>query len=360
MKLNYTISRCSETTARLAIESRSGLNPLIKNEIRRFNPGSWTVLSSLDESVIGRSEGRTCAMVFQIRQNDVIGTREVMHSGEAVWSYYRIDSEFRPVPLLGETRSPNQVDRDFLLAVNQPDPIPNILEEMEIRLFFSKQHPDWLQEIVDRQISQWRESNPDRFFRFAPRALEERSLEMCVAEAPFAALARFKVLLNSSQIRQCVIRSPRGAVIHALEHVTGQMRVTYLIEHGSDALVYSAGKLSDDELRNCAWIDVETGYLIRKRLPLHREAIALASSYSFNFLKTGSEMEEIHREITESIAAFPDQWEASEREGFPAVFRNLENKIGWRFDALLFAEILRRKSDTDKSGTLERFLAGMI
>ncbi len=359
MKLNYSIRRCTRATARIAIESHQDLDPTTKPEIWRFSPSGWSLISKLDEAVIGRSEGQTCAFVCRVRQHDVIGTREVFSSGETLWSYYRIDTSFRPVSLAGDARHPSWLNQDVLLPVNYPSPLPDDSDEREIRRFFSQKHPAWLQDIVDRQIEQWRESKPDRFFRFAPTALSERGLERCVKEAPFAALARFKGLLNDSQIRECVIRSPRGAVIYALEHVTDRFRKRYLIEHVSEALLHSHNKLSDAELAECAWIDMETGYHLRDRLPPHRRAIALAKSYPFNFLKTAAEMEEVHREISESMFSFPDQWEASERGGFPAVFEYLENRIGWRFDPLLFADLLKRDGSR-KPAAFERFLAGMI
>lgn len=347
--------------ARLAIESRPGLDHTVKVSIRRFNPGTWTLLSHRDETVIGRAKGKTCALICYVRRNDFIGTREVFPSGREVWSYYRIDASFRPVPFVGKTRSPDKADRDsFLFPVNDPVPLPIVCEESDARRFFSQRHPAWLQEIVDRQIAQWRESSPEFFFRFAPSALQERGLEKCVKQAPFAALARFKGLLDAIQMSRCVKRSPRGAVIHALEHVPEHLRANYLLDHCRSALYFSADNLSDPELKFCAKIDCDTGYLIRKLLPPQRQAIALASSYFIHFLREPDSMEEAHREITESIAAFPEQWQDSEPGGLAEVFEKLAKRIGWRFDALLFAEILRKKDHSRGAGPLEQFLADML
>lgn len=360
--MKYSLRRTGHSTAKIVIESTPFIDHSVKPEIWRFSPNGWHLVSTSDEAVIGRTHDAPCALVFRVRRNDIVATREVLLGGrETAWNYYRIDSNFHPHAVFAPGEPfPSRDCVALLKAHNEGEPAPCGSEEAEVRRFFSQRHPRWLQEIVDRQIKQWRRKSPDRFFRFAPDALQERGIERCVEEAPFAALARFRHLLDEAQIQDCITRSPRGAVIYAMEQVPESKRENYLIEHATEAMEFAAGKLSDNELGRCAWLDMRTGFNLRAKFPPPRHAIILANSYPINFLENRSmPLAELHHEIRVSLIEFPDQWRASNVYGFPSILEELQEKISMNFDPDLILALLEKINPDDRAA-LATFFASHI
>lgn len=359
--MNYSVRKTGPNAARIAIESSPFVDHKIKPEIWLFTPRSWNLLSIWDEAVIGRAENTTCALVFTARRHDVIATREMLLDGrETAWNYYRIDSNFRLQPISNESSAESGIAGPAQLDAQNEEPQPNGSEEEEFRRFFTQRHPRWLQEIVDRQIRQWRESSPDRFFRFAPDALVERGIKSCVAEAPFAALARFKHVLNELQIQDCISRSPRGAVIHAMEHVPEEKRENYLVGYAKEAIRFSAEKLTDRELARCAWIDMRTGFALRTRFSHDRRAILLANSYPINFHEgPTTPFSDLHREIGESLTEFHEQWKASDPAGFPSIFRNLREQLSMSLEPHTFSALMERIGPDDQAA-VANFVASLM
>ena len=333
--MNYAIRKTSPHTARIAFESKASLNTTKLPEIWRFFPSNWRRTTMRVGVVLGHEEGKTCALIVHVRANDLIGIN-AQHSGveDFSWSYYRIDQAFQPLALDLPNRRLYSHECAEILHCHDTSTLDRFdMGDHSLRSFFAQQHPEWLQKIADRQILQWQCNKPDSFFLLAPQALVEREIPRCVEVAPFAALARFKHRLNKTQLALCVLRSPKGAVRFATDEIPPLLREVFLIDHAQEAMEYAANKLTDDELKLCAFVDSFAAFRCRGKMPPNRRAIMLANSYRYAFIANyGGSMADLQNEIRTSLIESVEQWLGCDPKGFGSILNGLEQHVGMHFD----------------------------
>ena len=333
--MNYAIRKTSPHTARIAFETNAPLNTTRSPEIWRFFPSNWRRTSMRVGVVLGHEEGKTCALIVHVRANDLIGIK-TQHSGVEgfSWSYYRIDQTFHPIALALPNRRLYSHECAEILHCHDTSTLDRFdLGDHSLRSFFAQQHPEWLRVIADRQILQWQGNKPDSFFLLAPQALVEREIPRCVEVAPFAALARFKNRLNKTQLALCILRSPKGAVKYATDEIPPLMREVFLIDHAQEAIEFAASKLTDDELKLCAFVNSFAAFRCRGKMPPNRRAIMLANSYRYAFIDNyGGSMADLQNEIRTSLIESVEQWLGCDPNGLGSILNGLEQHVGMHFD----------------------------
>ena len=171
--MKYTIRKTSPTTAKIAFESSTSLDPVRKPEIWRFYPHECGLASLSTGMVLGRETGKSCALIVHVRPYDLIAIREkLLGVKEESWKYYRIAGNFHPQILSRPSKCISVMESMELLKIKDTSELEQIdFKEGPLRSFLAQRHPRWLQQIVDRQLRHWRDTKPESFFQLAPRAL---------------------------------------------------------------------------------------------------------------------------------------------------------------------------------------------
>lgn len=353
--MNYIIRKTTRTTARIAFESLAPLDPSSPPEIHRYLPCPWELVSMDTGHVLGIDKGKGCALTIQIRRNDLIVIKQQpLDAKEPCWTYFSIGQDFRPVPLGLPNRPLSLMESQEMLHPDcRQDSVPVESGDQLLRRFFAQKHPAWLQHILERQLRNWHEHKPDHYYRFAPLTDAARDLDRCVAVSPFAALARFQNRLTQAQLVTCVDNCPKGAVMFAIGTIPLSQREDYLIDYAKEALEFAADKLSDAELGRCARIEMLTAFRCRGRMEHQRRAVMLASSYPISFIAQDIKgLSDLQAEVRQSLIDYPDQWRASDCDGFPSILRGLRQYLGMNLNLMIIGELLKKVGPADQQALL--------
>lgn len=360
--MRYSIRKTNTAAARIAVESSPALDPSKKPEIWRFFPGETSLAEMSKGAVLGREASQTCAYVIHVRPDDLICVREMLVGIEDYcWRYFRIGQGYKPLALDLPNRCLSKRECSTLLKVTAPnEPDQTDCDDLSLRAFFAQRHPDWLQEIADRQIAHWNKNKPDKYFRFVPTEVAEREIPRCVKVSPYAALERFQHRLDRAQLSSCLINCPRAAVMFATDKIPLSKREDYLIDYAKEALLFAADKLSDQELGLCASIEMFAAFHYRTWQAPDRRAILLANSFLVSFFAThGAPISDIQEEIRKSILEFPRQWSSSDPEGFPSILKKLEKHVEMEIDPMLISELLETADPEDRKGLADYIVSSL-
>lgn len=351
--MRYTIRKKNSTTAILGIESSALLDPARKPEVWRF---FHTKSSSAERSigtVLGREPGKTCAMIVHVRIGDLICVSEnLVNARESRWRFFIIDSGFGLTSLDLPNRCITRRECDELLHSFEGEELDQLdNDEDGLRELLAQKHPKWLQTIMNRQIQHWRNHKPEKYFRLAPviEAGGEGDISRCVEESPYAALSRFLGQLDQAQIASCMERDPMAAVMFVWERIPPHEREKHLYDFAKEAISFAADKLSEDELALAAKIDPFTAFRRRKQFSPSRHAILLAHSYMVASPESaGGSLSNLHEEVCESITLYPNQWRASDSQGFPAILHDLMLLLEMKFSPAVIRCLLETTSSEDQ------------
>lgn len=354
--MKYNIRKTTRNTAILAFEAYHSAE-YCTPEIKRYLPKMRDLVTTTTGDVLGLEEDKPCALIIEVRVHDLIVIRDTdPRTGDSRYTNIRIESNFVPVRLPIPDNCPPRTHHKKLLWINRTVDFTPQPKDQRLRGFFGRKHPQWLQGIVDRQLVQWRQEDPNSYYNCAPIPKVELDVHRLPELAPYAALARFKARLNAEQLATCMKKSPRGAVIHALDEIPQRDREDYLIDNANDALEFIAEKLTDQELGMVASIEMWTAFSRRDRMSGHRRAIMLASSYCISFLAGSKEpLPALQAEIRQSLLEYPAQWRAADTNGFPSILRGLQTYVKMGLDHNF---ILALMSKVDSEDRLE--LAGIV
>ena len=358
--MKYNIRKTTRNTAILAFEafhSQGYRSP----EIKRHLPKMRDLVATTIGDVLGLEEGEPCALIIEVRVADLIAIRDTHpRTGHSRYTNIRIDHSFLPVRLAIPDGCLPRAGNNKLLWINPAVDFTPQPTEQRLRGFFARKHPQWLQRIVDRQLIQWRDENPDSYYNYAPITEIERDLKRLPEIAPYAALARFKDHLSPEQLAKCMRTSSKGAVVYALDEIPALAREDYLVANAKDALEFVADKLTDKELGRVANIAMWTAYSRRERMSGRRRAIMLASSYCMSFLAGSAEpLPALQAEICQSLLEFPAEWRASDPYGFPSILRGLQTYLKMGLDYNLILALMAKVDSADRM-ELAGIIASMI
>lgn len=333
--LNHIIVPSSHGTSLLVIEALSPSDPQSTPHIRCRNRSEDGTLSSYTGRTLGHAHGRTCGLVIKIIPQSIVDITGFVGQGREPVQYFQIDKTLQLIKLKCEAIPP------LLL---QSDPIPkNSLAQQEsleisdddLSLLFSITAPQWLELILLSQLEYWRVHHVENFCQFTPGPLNSEELWRCAKGAPFWALARWKKYLRPSQIDYCARRSARGAILYAIDRISGYARQKALDEFPAEALFNSPEKLTNRELLKCAAKQPQSVFeeICRNRIPPARRAqlwssVCRPTSARLTFDFSGS----LRRDVLESIAAYPLVWLSSRPKGFAELFRRLDRHLSIRLE----------------------------
>lgn len=327
--MNYTHQQIDETTARIAFQfmsqaNGSGCQPAIDRIY--FNRASDPVI--VPGFVLG-PDGRTpCALIVDVKRRDLIVIRESVHGiGPPTRSFYCVDDSFRPQALDLPDPGPTYEEWLSLIQVSTGGDTGKEFVDDGIRAFMADSgHPDWLAQIVARQLGHWRAQEPELLIRFAPTSLGDDEIPRCVDEAPQVALAYLKDRLSDAQLARCIAKCPKDAIQYAFEHLTSLQVEEAVMNHPKDLLHHAAGQLSPAQLRSCATSAPYDAFCMRSGMSADRQAILLARSFDCPRMNEFDlPYPELQVEILNSLMDYPDEWLGCHQNDCELIFKKLWN-----------------------------------
>lgn len=328
--MNHTHKQIEEKTGRIVFESSAFLVPDRKPEIVRYDIDKSGNPNITRGAVLGREAGKSCALVIDVRRQDIVSIREnILGLTGFSWKYFKVDDEFQPLPLSLPNRRITVSEFVDMSGSCDDDGVSQVdLSEKSMRSFLAESHPDWLDQILTRQINYWRATKPVSLYRLAAAHMTENDLRNCVRLEPFLALAHSKNRLTKRQIAGCARKSLKGAVMFASEMLTAAQLKESIYEHPKETLRHVWDKLTVEELRLCATNHRYTAYKMRIKMPPEKRAIMLARSYQFSFLADyGKPHALLHAEIIDSIMLYPDEWLLCHDNDYRKIFDGLKTHV---------------------------------
>ena len=343
--MKHTHQQIDQTTAMIAFQflphaNGSGYRPGIDRIY--FNRVKDPVV--VPGFVLGPDDGSPCALIVEVQRRDLVVIKEkVGGTSSPTRLFYRVDDNFEPQALELPDREPTYEEWYSLIEVYGAGDTSQAAADDGIRaLMADSRHPDWLAEIVARQLARWRAEAPGLLFRFAPTSLDDDEIPRCAEEAPQVAIAYLKDRLSEAQLARCINAHPKDAIRFAFEKMTSLQIQNAVQNHPTELLKHAAGQLSHAQLRTCAVAAPYDAFCVRSGLPAERQAILLARSFDCSWMaKFGHPDPALHAEILNSLMDDPDEWLACHGNDCALIFQKLWRHVKLEITAKHMLILLR-------------------
>jgi hypothetical protein len=282
-------------------------------------------------ATLGFDRIHPCVMVLLVRRYDLISLgRRRIGSCLTVWNHYRIDADFKTIPIGPRWRDLSEGETDLLVPHATGPDFPQLTDSDDaLREFLqSVSHPDWLAQILNRQKRKWQESHPAKWFRLVPSEVPDREIPKCVRLAPDVALQFHQEKLSAGQIRHCIGRSFESGIRFAFQHLTESEVRRACFEFPRWVLTFHAMRLTADQLEICVRQDPSTAFRVRSVFPPRVQAKVLASTYMYpQYLLKQQATSEVREEILTSVIKFPRIWLREHNQSFHHLFEDLRRHL---------------------------------
>lgn len=325
-QMNYTYQQIDEHTGRIALESRLPYNAKNRPTIGTMNFNSTKTGFQVRGSTIGPVEGFRCCLLHpSVMRGDLLFVKEMVPGRRAFsWRFFRVDAHFEPQPLDLPDREPTSHESLSLVEVMARPTTDQESVDRRIKDFLAGPQPNWLTEIVSRQITRWRTGNPEALLRLAPWSLTRQEIIPWVKIAPGMALAHLANRLTTSQMDHCVCACPTAAIQFAFEKMTAIQVSDAVVNLPKVILEHAAAKISDDDLRTCSEAAPCPAFYNRLGVPPMQTAIMLSRSFGCCWLsRFGLTDSELHEEIIISISEYSAEWLAAHGGRCASIFERL-------------------------------------
>ena len=352
--MKHTCKQLDSTTARIAFQHPEGYHTWRKLSIYRisfYGTGSPVVSQG---AVLGRDAGKPSALILDVHQRDLVVIRaRDQKDGNFICHYFRIGRDWKPrrLDLTCSHYSHQQVVDLIELCDIAPDRQVDSCDWI-LMDFLTESHPAWLNDILSRQIEHWHLNKLERFFSLAPSRATYAEIRICTNAYPALALAHYKHLLSRRQIKSCVRRSLRGAVMHAFEELSPSLVEKAVVEHPHEMIRYAASKLTNSQLERCAHSAPYAAFVCRSGMPPARQAAMLAISYPYCAIIYYNSHPVLRSEFIQSITMHPKAWLSFHDHSYSKLFRCLRNRLGLKLTASDLRGIMR--------GTPEEYLQPLM
>ena len=352
--MKYTCKQLDSTTARIVFQYMEGYHTWRKLSIYRISFHGSGNSDVSQGAVLGRDEGKPSALIIDVHQRDLVVIRTKDHKeGNFICQYFRIGRDWKPRPLdlTCDHYSHQQVVGLIDLCDIAPDRQVDSSDWI-LRDFLTETHPAWLNDILSRQIEHWHLNKQERFFSLVPSRATYDEIRICINDYPAHALAHYKHLLTRRQIRSCVRRSLRGAVMHAFDELSPSLVEKAVVDHPHEMIRYAASKLTDSQLERCAQGAPYAAFVCRSGMSPARQAAMLAISYPSCSIIYYNSQPALRSEFIHSIARHPAKWLSFHGQSYSKLFRCLRNRLGLKLSASDLGGIMK--------GTPEEYLQPLM
>jgi hypothetical protein len=351
--INCNVRRTSRDTSRVAFEISNPLDLHATLEVWRVRHDGKNFVSTLDGMILKSEKRRQTVVVAIVGIGDLVVVR-AKHPFEKAPQFrcYRIGAGYAP-----SLEEPAICLRETLVIASPIDIIaignapPIRFPARELQRFFAARNPNWLQEVIDEQLSAWKERVPEVYIRFAPKTMLDRELPLLVSHAPQLAIAFYKELLTPGQLDSCIRAHPDAALRHSFDEMPQRLRFKSLARHPSYGLQHLIFRLSDAELRLCAKLAPSTAFPRRASQSASRHAIIIAASFpeAASDSNTGSASPSLRREVVASLLRYPDEWLLAFNQSLPWLFKNLSTWLDLELKPAELQQLARRLSPAQRN-----------
>jgi hypothetical protein len=203
-----------------------------------------------------------------------------------------------------------------------------------LREFFADpNHPAWLVHILERQKQKWRTKRLSKYYRLVPSEALREEIDRILKLAPGAALRFFSEHLTVGQIKRCIRRDLKTAVVHAYEAMSPAELEVACREHPGLLLQHQGSRLPEHILLRCVRFEPFEAFRIRNSFPalVHARILAATCELPFGLFRSGN-ISGLPVEIETSFRRFPGLWLESFHNDFAALFRALERQGKMKVD----------------------------
>ena len=359
--MKHTCKQLDSTTARIVFEYKEGYCTWRKLSVYRisfYGSGSPVVSQG---AVLGRDAGKPSAMILDVHQRDLVVIRaKDQKDGNFICQYFRIGRDWKPrrLNLTCSHYSHQQVVDLIELCDIAPDRQIDSCDWI-LMAFLTETHPAWLNDILSRQIEHWHLNKLERFFSLAPSRATYAEIRICIKSFPAHALAHYKHLLTRRQIKSCVRRSLRGAVIHAFEELSPSLVEKAVSDHPHEMIRYAAHRLTDSQLERCAQLAPYAAFDSRSGMPAARQAAMLAISYPSCAVIYYNSHPVLRSEFIQSITMHPAKWLSFHDYSYSKLFRCLRNRLGLKLTASELRGIMKEAPEEYHQSIMDH-IAGLL
>ncbi|MEI7910246.1 MAG: hypothetical protein WCK77_11455 [Verrucomicrobiota bacterium] len=305
------------------------------------------VLAKMPAALLGFEGGEPYALALNVREGDLLTLSE-RASGchDPAWRHFQIGVGFELLPLEIAGRDLTFEERLFHLKPQHDEPLkqPGSCDDDLRAVLAEREYPEWLAAILARQVRNWREREPAKYFLLVPSSVTDAEIAACVSVAPYAALRFFKARLSEEELLTAIHDSIEGGVRFAFGWLTQEQIDRACWDCPGVLLAAHATRISDDQLQLCSNNDPAVAFDIRKSMPPRRHAIVLANSYVISLVeKLHRQLPNFEEEVEESLIRYPDVWLKAHWNDFGRLFRALaafaEIRTNWDFMSRLLLRL---------------------
>lgn len=327
--MNYIIQEPNNLPARLIIEWKPPSSENVRPVALRHCFDQEGGLDRMIGSTLGFDHINPCVLFLLVQKGDLLSVGEKAIGGTfATWTHYQIGQDFtlNPIGIPGRILTAAEIRAWMPPAVtsyHQPPGCDDSLREF----LADPNHPAWLVPILERQKQKWRTKRLSKFYHLVPSEASQDEIDRIIKLAPGAAVRFFSKRLTKGQIKRCIRRDLKTAVVHAYEAMSPAQLEVACREHPVLLLQHQGSRLPEDILLRCVRFEPFAAFRIRNRFPapVHAKILAATCELPFGLFRSG-DISGLPAEIESSFRQFPVAWVESYGSDYSALFRALERQ----------------------------------
>lgn len=360
--MKYIIQKQDNLLARLIIEWKPLANKNVRPAALRHCFDDEGGLDRRLGAVLGFNRVNPCALFLLVQKGDIVSVGEKAIGGiSASWNHYQIEQDFtlNRIDIGGRTLTAAEICSWMLPNVasfHQPPGCDDSLREF----LADPDHPAWLVPILERQKQKWRANRLSKFYHLVPSEASQHEIDRIYKLAPGAALRFFSEYLTKGQIRRCIRRDLKTAVVHAYEAMSPSQLEMACYEHPVLLLQHQGSRLTETILLRCVRFEPFEAFRIRNRFPasVHATILAATCELPFELFRSG-DVSGLPAEIEKSFRQFPGRWLKSFHNDFAALFRALDRQGKMKVDHELL-HFLMNDLPAQHLPSLNKFISNLI
>jgi hypothetical protein len=333
--MKYIIQKPTNLPVRLIIKWKPPSNLNVRPVALRHCFDQEGGLDRKIGATLGFNRIDPCALFLEIQKGDLISVGEkAIGCTFATWTHYQIGQDFtlKRIDIGGRILTAAEIRAWLPPAVTSYHQPPGCDESLR-EFLADPNHPAWLVPILERQKRKWRTRRLSKFYHLAPSEASREDINRIMKLAPGAALRFFSEHLTKGQIKRCIRRDLKTAVVHAYEAMSPAQLEVACREHPVLLLQHQGSRLPEDILLRCVRFEPFEAFRIRNRFPapVHAKILAATCELPFGLFRSGN-ISGLPVEIETSFRQFPGLWLESFHNDFATLFRALERQGKMKVD----------------------------
>ncbi len=334
-RTRHLIQHLPDNKTRLIFEWKPPSHEVVRPVALRHCFDEEGCLDRRTGAILGFNRIDPCALFLLVQKGDLVSIGEKAIGGvSASWVHYQVEPDFtlNQVGFGGSTLTGSEIRALILPDVasfHQPPGCDESLREF----LADPNHPAWLVPILERQKQKWRTKRLSKHYRLVPSEASQDEIDRILKLAPGAAVRFFSKHLTKGQIKRCIRRDLKTAVVHSYQAMSPTQIQAACREHPVLLLQNQGSRLPEAILLRCIRYEPFEAFRIRNSLPapVHAKILAATCELPFGLFRSG-DISSLPAEIETSFRQFPGSWVESFGRDFGALFHALERQGRMKVD----------------------------